>query len=574
MRPELHPATDDRGVVIPMTAIILTTLIFFVALAVDIGNVASEIRKLQKVADIASLDAARILDGRTDLQLTLSNEVTNEVAASVARNGYSGTTPVVELGKMVKPTAAPAYEPYFVPTLDAEIPDAVKVTVTDTVDYFFQPGSNTKSRSAVGHRNPMAWVTIGSVAAGLQPSPPNLNQAVFVRALCARMAKQFGGVCPATPVPGVDLASYQGLAAANLTWRQIAAAAGFASPEEMFAADMTAGQFFDATIDALNSSGQGGAATDLQNFRTATNYDEDQTMKLGDTFGFDQSCPAANPDDNTPCAADSNVNVLDLFTGGANAMDGSNFVTYSFDTGIPGVGVANVRMATIEAAQSKLLRRFDGDFGDDSQTVETSQVRFQVDLVVTVPLVGVVTLPIVLDSARAVGRLTETECREATGGPAPAPINDSSRDKVLVETSAVRARVGTMTDVELKKPAGILSQALLYGAVRGSSDVSAGGGSQTLTFFPNQPKDTGPPSQRSMGGAGAGLGASLISSLTTTLPGPANASLVTSLNTVLNGINNLDKNVFNPLFTAAGVSLGGADVRSYSMDCNVPQLVE
>jgi hypothetical protein len=318
-------------------------------------------------------------------------------------------------------------------------------------------------------------------------------------------------------------------------------------------------------------------------------------MQLGNTFGFEQSCPTSKPNDSTPCAADSSVNMLDLLSGGANAMNGSNFVSFSFATGIPGVTVTNIRMATIEAAQSKLLRRFDGDFSDESQTVETSQVRFQIDLSVTVPGVNApVTMPIVLDSARAVGRLTSTECREIDEGP---PIDDPSEDSVLVQTSAVRARVATMSDAQLQSPSGASASAQLIlpgvtfsgaiGAVlpplftvtstiTGTSDISAGGGSDTLDFFPNQPDDVGPPSQRSMGGIGAAnAGTSVTQSLTTTLPGLANAAFVNSLNNVLNGpLNNLDKNLFQPLLYAAGVSLGGADVRSYNMECNVPQLVQ
>src|SRR6185295_16947480 len=97
------------------------------------------------------------------------------------------------------------------------------VTVTDTIGHFFQPGSNTSTRTAVGQRVPFTWLELGSVAAGLQPQPVNtFDASVYISVLNRELARQFHGTADAN----LDLLSYQGIAAADVSLDRMATAAG------------------------------------------------------------------------------------------------------------------------------------------------------------------------------------------------------------------------------------------------------------------------------------------------------------------------------------------------------------
>lgn len=88
----------QRGVAAVFAAVSLLTLLAGLGLAIDVGRFFYAKRDLQRLADLAAVDGARVLS--QCLGPAGNDEVTAEVTASLARNRLpAGTTPLVELGR-------------------------------------------------------------------------------------------------------------------------------------------------------------------------------------------------------------------------------------------------------------------------------------------------------------------------------------------------------------------------------------------------------------------------------------------------------------------------------------------
>ena len=362
----------ERGAVIPIVALLLPVLMLMVAFAVDLGIQRSNRRTMQARVDIIALDLARLADGRTELEILQDPGFTTLLNGSAARNGIPIADLVVEYGTWNGST--------FIGTLDNGIPTAVQVTASKTQDYFFQPGSGSVTRSAVAvYGQPVVDLTVGSVGAGFHPSvPDSVGLSATVSALNARLAAQFGATVPNPGTAGFDLVGYRGLAAADVDIWRVASNAGFASPNDLANSTITVGQFFDATAAALDQQAADGdpnaaaAAVELRRFQTQMGVDNAATMDMGDIFRFESGGDDA--------AAAGSVNVLDMLSGGADAINGTNFASYSLNPGIAGVAVTNVQQYLVSPAITKPGLSIGG-------IAENKQMRFQVDLQVA-PLAG------------------------------------------------------------------------------------------------------------------------------------------------------------------------------------------
>jgi uncharacterized membrane protein len=256
---------DERGLTLPVIALLVGTLVLMVSFALDLGRQRSDRRLAQAGADVVALDMMRVVEGRTvDELIADETNVYAALTASADRNGF-----VNELGFVGSPDPrepritglvwgtvgslddGDSFQPL---TSGPTVPNAVMVTAERETDYFFQPGEGSVTRSAIAaYPSPTVDLHIGSVAAGFQPSIPNsATLSATVTALNARLAAHFGATVPNPGSAGFDLVGYRGLAAADVELRRVAANAGFASPNEMLDSDMTVGQFFDASATALD----------------------------------------------------------------------------------------------------------------------------------------------------------------------------------------------------------------------------------------------------------------------------------------------------------------------------------
>jgi hypothetical protein len=577
----------ERGAVIPLVALMLPMLIVITAIAVDLGRQRSDRRLAQAGADVVALDMMRVADGRT-LQQILSDPATSvALTESAERNGFVNAVGFVVDTRQPHITniewgeaAGDVFEvldPLVPADLDT-VPTAVRISTARTTDYFFQPGSGTVQRSAVA-AYPQAKVdlTVGSVGAGFQPNVPNsLALDATVEALNARLAAHFGATIPNPGTAGFDLVGYRGLAVADVDLRRVAANAGFGSPDELLASDMSVGQFFGATAAALDQQAAEGdpnaanAAVELRRFQSQMGVDNSARMSLGETLQFEQGGDSA--------AAVGSVNALDLLSGGAEVIDGTSFLSYRLSPAIPGVAVANVDQYLVRRATIRRGLPLHG-------TATNKQLRFQVDLQVA-PLLGMTTpvfLPLVIEAAVATGTVDRMTCSD------PLTLSEAEID---VLTSGVTVRLGTAADLTadnlaisqgvLIEEGGLTVSALLNLGLSlsqilglnlsqdttGEASASVLGGSSQHVFLPYQDSN---PFQRAPGGAGAfTLGAQLASSLSASLGNSllgttATTNLVNQLSYVFD---DLDTAIIDPLLASAGVTVAGADVLAENLDCD------
>lgn len=570
----------DRGATLPIVALVLPVLILMTSFAVDLGRQRSSRRTMQARADVIALDLVRLADGRPEVEVLMGDashpSAETALVESAARNEVDRAKVVsVDWGTMVNGL----FDTNAVP-----FPNAVKVTLRETTDYFFQPGGGNAERSAVATAAPLIDLTVGSVAAGFQPDVPNSAALdAEVNALNARLAAHFGASIPNPATAGFDLVGYRGLAAADVDFRRVAANAGFASPDELFDSEITVGQLFDATATALDQQAAEGdpnaaaAAAEMRRFQTQMGVDNSATMRLGDTLSYEQGGDDA--------AATGDINVLDLLSGSADVINGTDFVAYQLTPTVPGIASVNVSQQSIRKATLKRV----GVGG----SAENKQVRFQIDLVVA-PLTGMtqpLTIPFVVEAATATGTVDNLTC--AT------PSIDSSAG-IDVSTTAVTVTLGTAADLSVTTPGGLVVNAgvLIEGGgltvaallnlglnlstilgldlgadTTGTASASLGGGTDFLTFFPN---DEPVEFQRAPGGLGAvsigtQLKSSFVASLGSALLGTtASTAMANQLDYVFS---NLQTTILDPLLEASGVAIGGADVLADELECSGPKLV-
>lgn len=568
----------DRGATLPIVALLLPVLVLMTSFAVDLGRQRSSRRTMQARADVIALDLVRLADGRTEVEI-VAGDATHPAAETALQESAARND--IERAKVTSVDWGTFANGVF-NTSSLPVPNAVKITTRETTKYFFQPGSGDAERSAVATRAPLVDLTVGAVAAGFQPSVPNSAALdAEVDALNARLAAHFDATVPNPGTAGFDLVGYRGLAAADVDIWRIAANGGFASPDALLASDITAGQFFTWTAAALDQQAAEGdpnaatAAAQLRRFQTQMGVDNSATMRLGDTLDFEQGGEEA--------AASGAVNVLDLLSGSADVIDGSNFLAYQLTPTVPGITTINVQQQTVAPATTELGLPVGG-------SATNKQVRFQLELVVA-PLGGMtqpVKIPLVVEAATAVGTVDRLSCST--------PSIDSEAE-IAVSTSAVTATLGTAVDLSaatlvvnrgvMIESGGLTISALLNlglslatisglnltSTTTGTAAATLGGGSDQLLYFPNDPPV---PYQRAPGGFGATslgtqLQSTLVARLNNTLLGTtASTNMATQL---AYAFNNLDTTILDSLLKAAGVSIGGADVRAANLQCKGPQLV-
>jgi len=586
---------SERGATMMLVGVSMIALLAVTALAVDIGVAGARTRDLQQVADLVAVDVARLLDGRSEAVLqsavdaqAMETAGDNDFPVAGANGTYaSGDRQLtVELGCWTHVVGDNG-------TFDTNCasPDAVRATAEDEVDYRFADvigfAGDTFDRSATASRMPTAETGIGTVGAGLQTqldpvtATAGASGAVYVEVLNARLRAAFDTAASIATPPGgagLDLVGYQGLASSDVSYGDLASAAGFGTPEEMADATMTNGELFEATATALESDGNDVAAAAVRSFAARSEFDANGTTRLGSgPMSFEQGTGTADD----PAAARGRINVMDLLVGAATVANGRNFIAYQFNPGIPGVLSATVQASVVESMQWSPEARV-------GEIVQSAQVRHQVTLSIDGAALGIpgltapISLPIVIEGATGEATFSRASCFE------PLEVSETQVDAV---TSLARFRVGVAQNLQtagnesLDVTAAVLIQADDYSIetlihlginlawalgqdITGNSDVSLGGGSSSHVF---NPYATPNPYQRAQGGVGVDVGTALQSGLTTTLPAVGSANLTAALSTVFA---NLADDVIDPILHATGVTLGGADVGSRTLDCGPPQLVD
>ena len=502
--PTPHPrryTRRDRGVVIPMFALVMTILILMTSFAIDLGRLRVERRDLQADADAIALDAVQKIAGLTTELAQAAAEA--EANASAARNDFPATLTATEVsvGRWNVATQ----------TLDAtgptEYPDAVQIDLTSTIPMYFDLSSEERSvaRTGVAVARAQTMGRLGSVFSGVQAYNPTAGcttraaveaQLTFMNHLFTEYfdIEVSGGVgtgadtgtvsCQVTgPTNGLqlDALSYQGLAFSEVTFEQLAGQFAGASPEELAESTVTASDFFYATADALDAHGNTAdseAAADLRVIAAAIDSESGGSSQFafGDVMSGGTPADCADADgEPKPCAAEAELNVLQLIHAAALAMDGENFVDFQIPVNLPYSNgtVVSPQVSIIESPQVDAGWKYAGQSGPRSA---------QAKIAVNIPLNGVSldlsllglsgtrlvngNIPLLIEVARADSLYERILC-SPQGRP-------GSLVDMLVETGAVTIGFGSTTSSSLQQAQDATLNATSQ--LDGSISIGLGGG--------------------------------------------------------------------------------------------------
>jgi uncharacterized membrane protein len=329
-RPRLR---RDRGAVLSFVALTLPIVILMTAFAVDLGRQRSSRRTMQARADIIALDLVRLADGRTEDQILPGAQ--SEMVASAQRNEVDPAKIDFEFGTWDQGSG-------FIGTLGTGVPNAVRVTSAEELDYYFRPGSGSTTRSAIATLGdePSAEFLMGSTLVAVNPASNTIIGQVL-----------------SSVIPGADLIGYEGLANAQVTLGDLAVALGAGSVDELLGMTVTFEELVIASADALE--GQGGSVAGV----TAL----DQLVALG-IQGFDvqvgELLGAGNM--STDAGLDSRVSIPQLLLAGVGVADGTHTITIPPSVlNVAGLAGVTLELSVIEGPIR--VGTFDGASGTTDQ---------------------------------------------------------------------------------------------------------------------------------------------------------------------------------------------------------------
>ncbi|MGH9178531.1 MAG: pilus assembly protein TadG-related protein [Acidimicrobiales bacterium] len=549
---------DQRGVVLLLAVPGLVMAVAAMALSIDIGRQVLERRSNQKIADLASLDAARDLPNAQAA-----------AEASAARNGLdlgeAGTTLLAERGTL---------DANRVFTLDPA-GDDVRVTVSSVVDYIFMPGSKAVTAKGVSRLPstppptppttppstppttapvvPTAGFDIGSTLASIDTTKAPLLNAVLGRWL--RGAAAGGG--------NADVVGWQGLLTSSVTLEVLRnhlelldAGVQFGTVDQMLDADITLAELAQATAGALTAGGDSNASLYAGPAGIIAQATSTATFKLGQLIEV-----AAGSED---AALGTEFNAWGLLTGSAMVANGTNLVSVP-DIGIAlpaGLGTVSLSLKVIEGKKTYI--------GPAGGTVSTSQVEMTITPVLDRPLTvaGLVgarltgSFPMAVTAAGATGTLSAIDCEAPGAG---------------IDVGVDLKPFGTSTSTTLGVSAVVLGSTVpLFSAETTGGVALTDPGPDTLAFA--HPGDFTPTATGQRVGASP-IDLQALSTYDVTIstlgltPVPAGlaAAIVGDLELVA-GL--LDTNVMTALHRTLGVSVGAADVSAlkgaYDTGCAAP----
>ncbi|CAN5723111.1 TadG family pilus assembly protein [soil metagenome] len=527
--PKALGAGDERGAVLIFAALGLVIAILSAALAIDVGSVIWRKRDLQVVADLAAADAAQALAARPTFT-SADAQLFAEDAAD--RNGFdflgAGNDLVAVLG-----TFDATLDPAFVVTAPA-LADAVRVTATRQVPYNFVPGSNTVTVDAVASfgGDPRAAFSIGSKLASLDTRSSNVLGPVLTELL---------GVNPALTANAV---TYQGLASSTVRLDDLAAELGFASVDEMLAGNVTVPELADASAQILDRDGTADASVITALTTIAARGDSNLDANVSDLIDVEQGQGDAT--------ASMGINVLDLLTSAgqrARIADGTNVLNVPLSVAIPGLVSSSLKLKLIEAP---VISAF-GPVGTQAKTAQvqttlTTEIRVttQVCLLLCVPELLLVELPIVLNAAGATGTIAAIDCAV----PVPdTPVDISVATQGVTATARATARLLGIVGTDVADAQ--------FPAIAGGTETLSfpGGADPTPMVFPSAIQSTTGSRTITTG---------LITDAQLSLVGLNAANLLSAIEPVTDQIDDV---ILNPVLDALGLSVGGADVRTLTVEC-------
>ncbi|MCE1117831.1 MULTISPECIES: pilus assembly protein TadG-related protein [Pseudomonas] len=357
-----HPAIRQRGAIGLMAALTLGLALLFMLLAVDSGRLYLEQRKLQRIADMAALEAAEHGGACTGNGIQASTLARN----AATRNGHSVNNPLIaSCGYLMTSTGN-----LRVFTADNSRPEAIKVEVRNPVTTSAAGGlfslidgnfsrTTTLHASAVAAKAaaPQAMLRIRSTLATLDSRHSTLLNALLT---------SLGGNVQ------LNLAGWQGIADTQINLlkyvEQLAIDLNIKAGDydKLLNTDATLTQLLNAAVHVLQqSSSTLGVATNLGNVAVGTPSGK---LHLGDILDIQNGTAQAG--------LDSSIQLLQLVQGVIQLAVSKNAANVDLPISVLGLVNGRVQMKVIQPEQVSAV----GNPDTDVIEVHTAQVKALVSL--------------------------------------------------------------------------------------------------------------------------------------------------------------------------------------------------
>jgi uncharacterized membrane protein len=544
---------NRQGGVAVITAMSLTLVLALAALAVDIGWIYLQSRRLQGVADLAAITAANDI-GRAQVAAN----------ATVAANGEGWRTPpqaTVTLGRYTADSAIPVKQRFQPTALD---PTAVRVSVASEAELFFGAAllgrpSVPIRREATGARADLASFSIGSRLASLHGGMANALLGDLTGSQVNLSVMDYDALADAD----VSLFSYLDAVSTRLKLKG-------PTYDQVLQADLTTGQALQALADTLSAAGETKAASATRTLAVSagdrTPAHLDAVASLG-PYGKQDHVSGGS-------AATVALSAMDLAQAVLQAGNGDRQVELDLGASIPGLADTDVWLAIGEPMNNAPYMTVTQD---KTVVVRTSQARLYVDakLLGSGLLGGLaqVRLPVLVELASGEARLKEIDCgHKAT-------------------TLEVKPSIGSLKigDIDLaalddfKRPLVVtparLVKAPLFG-VSGKSDVALGGASWQTVSFTDADIKAGAVKTVKTNDTLAAATATLLANLDLDVDfaglihiGLGDAAILAALKPLLAAAATPLDGVITSLTDLLGLGVGEADVRINGLRCGVAALV-
>ncbi len=493
---------DERGAILVISTVGFVLAVIAAALAVDLGTLAQERRRDQKVADLAALDAARNL-GAVDL--AAKDSAARNGFPTLPKPGYDVTAVLGDkVGGVCQAGAGPG--------------GRVCVTVTSPHKNNFVPGDQViQARAVATLAPPQASFMVGASVATLDTSRSAILDSVLGQFLDTPSAVNVG------------LVGYKGLASSAVTLGALGEelttmGVTFGSPQELLDANVSMVQVLRATANALRKQTPPKTAEATILDTLAAQIGPVPNIKLGQFIGLGPSAVSA---------MEASLNAFGILMGGATVANGTNAVTIPV-TGIsiPGLGGVTLAANAIEGPSIGI-----GGLGT-SRTNTQATVTLNVKVNVTVlgiTLTGV-NIPITINGGVATATINAIRCNTGTDG----------LDLGVVTSGVTNSGSAT---VEL-----LGTQTL---AISGST----GGTSANLIF--DYPSEFGIDQGQIQHVGGTGLGNP--PTISGSGPGLTGGLLATAVQTIVNALYPVLNPLLAPVLEAIGLDVGAADVAALAL---------
>ena len=364
---------QQQGAIGLMAAVTLGVVLLFMLLVIDSGRLYLEQRKLQRVADMAVLEAVSRGGSCT------SGTAVTYVNESATRNGF--TPGAVQ---KITPTCGTLVTTNSLRTFQASTTQssAIRVIATTTVptsvavglwnfvsDGKLGPQTNLTA-SAVGSNGgaPLAMLSIRSSLLDVNSSnSPLLNSLI-------------GGLLGGSL--NLSTISWKGLASTNINLLsyldQLAISVGATAGDynQLLKTDVKLTQLIDAAIKVLEKNGNGVTTESTALGKINLIASQTQILNLGKLLNIQNGTPSNG--------LDTNLNVLTLLEGVVQLASGQSAAIATINTTIPVIGKATIYVKVIEPAQISVignpaLAKADPT-GPNKIYVKTAQVQARVHL--------------------------------------------------------------------------------------------------------------------------------------------------------------------------------------------------